>query len=359
MGTFDLNVIGKALPQLMIFCLVACLSTGCGFSAEMLEEWLEDLLGDENEAPQTEDDTDMDSSDADISDEESSDGDTDVDTNEDTDDDFDSDSDTNQDNPTEDDSDGPQNEVCDNMEDDDWDGLFDCEDSDCASTAFCVGLLDKCENSLVLEPGHGEIQGSTWDTTHNNRGSCGGFGGDRVYSFTIDQEMFVRFHLSGYDTVLYLLEECSNPNSEVGCNDDFFEGGDGDADMDLDMDTSWDEDLDYDAGPDTDWDTAADTDWDSGYVEPDGGPAFDTDSAPDPDSDFYPDAGGIDEDGELEAELNLQLAPGTYFLWVDGYNESGDYTLSYEFNSNPCSENPCQDPTLCIPRNGWLDYICI
>jgi hypothetical protein len=85
-----------------------------------------------------------------------------------------------------------------------------------------------CANSIPLTPGNGIVHGTTSDAGNDGTGTCGGVGPDRVYDFTLAARTMVRFQMDGYDSVLHLRSTCSDPSSEVACDDD---GGGGSNSM--------------------------------------------------------------------------------------------------------------------------------
>ena len=68
--------------------------------------------------------------------------------------------------------------------------------------------------------------------------------------------------------------------------------------------------------------------------------------------------------GIYQSRVELNLDPGTYSVFVDGYldsvyGQSGDYTLSYSLTPNPCTSNPCgANATGCTPSSDWSSFTC-
>ncbi|MBU1218306.1 hypothetical protein KKF34_15545 [Myxococcota bacterium] len=146
---------------------------------------------------------------------------------------------------------------------------------------------ESCVDPIELTGLTGSVSGSTTDASGEITGSCGGQGADRVYFFTTSEQMRVRFSSSGFDTVLYIRTDCTNPSSEISCND---EGG---------------------------------GEWGS-------------------------------------SEISTTLEPGTYFLIVDSWDESGDYNLFWSMAANPCAdeETACPGTPVCLPTPDWTNFTC-
>lgn len=178
-----------------------------------------------------------------------------------------------------------------------------CEDGVCEPTASG----NVCSTATVIEPVDATFAGDlSVRYTGLYRGSCAGRGVERVFSFTVSEEMSLVAEASGFDTVLYLRRDCDDETSEVVCNDDndppgengaridaVLEAGeyflfldsygrdvggyslelwftptgttDGDADADIPVDADVDEELDggFDADADADESFDADADEDA------------------------------------------------------------------------------------------------
>ncbi|MBI5488440.1 MAG: hypothetical protein HY905_13995 [Deltaproteobacteria bacterium] len=66
-------------------------------------------------------------------------------------------------------------------------------------------------------------------------------------------------------------------------------------------------------------------------------------------------------------EASVTLAPGDYYLFVDGWNgrddetlSDGDFTLTYSFHSNPCldEDSACPGDPECTPSADWSGFSC-
>ena len=115
----------------------------------------------------------------------------------------------------------PQDEICDNGADEDFDGLIDCADPDCADIPECVPGV--CTNPIPILQ-EGPEFGTNLDATDDGAGQCGGGGGrDVVYSLSVTGDTPVCLDTVGsdYDTVLHVREANCVNGPEVGCNDDF------------------------------------------------------------------------------------------------------------------------------------------
>ncbi len=115
----------------------------------------------------------------------------------------------------------PGPEVCDG-EDDDCDGLADCDDPDCADDPACEAPA--CEDAdLGSAEGAAVHEGSTVGAGDSDAGSCGGAGpGDVWLRWTPAAAGAYQIDLLGssYDTVLYVRDgDCAG--EELACNDDF------------------------------------------------------------------------------------------------------------------------------------------
>jgi len=64
-----------------------------------------------------------------------------------------------------------------------------------------------------------------------------------------------------------------------------------------------------------------------------------------------------DDAGGPAAGLNLEMQPGTYYLYADSFKAGGPYTLNYTFVSDPCASNVCGTAT-CVPLGDWTGYTC-
>ena len=107
-------------------------------------------------------------------------------------------------------------EVCDNGIDDDGDELVDCDDSDCSDFFACA-----CPETVV--EGLGYVEGET-TAPGAIEGSCGGAAAPEA-TFAWTAPAAGRYTIdtfdSGFDTVLYVLDGATCGGAELGCNDDF------------------------------------------------------------------------------------------------------------------------------------------
>ena len=74
----------------------------------------------------------------------------------------------------------------------------------------------------------------------------------------------------------------------------------------------------------------------------------------------------VGPEGGAEEAL-VTLGPGTYYLFVDGWNSrdddamsDGDYTLEYSFYPNPCADEAaaCPGEPVCTPADDWSAFVC-
>jgi hypothetical protein len=64
-----------------------------------------------------------------------------------------------------------------------------------------------------------------------------------------------------------------------------------------------------------------------------------------------------DDVGTSDSLMRL-LEPGTYYLWIDSFQDGGDYTLSYWFFTNPCTDGVCPSGATCAAAADWSTYEC-
>ena len=90
----------------------------------------------------------------------------------------------------------------------------------CACAGPCVPSPpgDVCTDATVIEPVSQVIDDTLVGTAPDTRGTCGGAGPDRVYTFTLDRRTAFSAETAGMDTVLYLRVGCDG--AEIVCNDD-------------------------------------------------------------------------------------------------------------------------------------------
>jgi len=80
---------------------------------------------------------------------------------------------------------------------------------------------ESCADAMPLEVlESGSVTGTTGDAADDGAGTCGGNGPDRVYTFTLNEQMRAEFAMGGYDTVLHLRTVCDDQGSQVSCDDD-------------------------------------------------------------------------------------------------------------------------------------------
>ena len=61
----------------------------------------------------------------------------------------------------------------------------------------------------------------------------------------------------------------------------------------------------------------------------------------------------------LQSYLQLNLDPGTYSLFVDGFGgDGGEYQLAYAIASDPCAADPCGADQECVAADDWTSYTC-
>ncbi len=116
-------------------------------------------------------------------------------------------------------------EICDQEGDEDFDGREGCEDFDCRFAESCLtDIPSACELDMMRDLSLGEVvSGSSMGAPMDLRGRCAGNGPEVVYRFIApdDGDYCVTSAGSEYDTVLYVRSQCFQPDSELGCNDDF------------------------------------------------------------------------------------------------------------------------------------------
>ena len=91
-----------------------------------------------------------------------------------------------------------------------------------------------CATATPLDLSQGSVQGSTEGAGDESSGSCvSDTGPEVVWRFTINEPLRVKFHLTGFDTVMYLRSSCTDAQSEIDCDDDG--GGNGSSLITADM----------------------------------------------------------------------------------------------------------------------------
>ena len=86
---------------------------------------------------------------------------------------------------------------------------------------------EDCSDAVILTEENNTIIGSTLNANNDRVGFCGGRGADRVYNFSLIEEKKAEFTVDGFDTVMYLRQDCKNPSTEIVCNDDYNSAGSG------------------------------------------------------------------------------------------------------------------------------------
>ena len=92
----------------------------------------------------------------------------------------------------------------------------------CRGAGECAlrGLGDRCEAATVIEPRTRRIEGDLSESYGDDlRGACGGDGPDRVFQFEVTEVTRLVASVGGFEAVLYLRADCSEPGSELGCSD--------------------------------------------------------------------------------------------------------------------------------------------
>lgn len=123
---------------------------------------------------------------------------------------------------------GSAAEVCDDKKDNDGDGLFDCEDSDCFNDAAACPLMAECDAVPItdLEPGKAytlNIDVASMGTRHF-AGKCGGAGLYPGAIFAakagVAGTLTIMSSTSGnVDAVVYARSTCADPFTELTCAD--------------------------------------------------------------------------------------------------------------------------------------------
>ncbi len=130
-------------------------------------------------------------------------------------------------------------EICDDNQDEDLDGLIDCADPDCAIDYDCqVSCVDMSNDDLGSALGNAVATGSNIGMLDDQQGDCtlGENGEDVTFWWTAPLTGTFTFDTtnSTYDTVLYIQEDCLT--DEQMCNDDVdFDGGDISSSVEVDL----------------------------------------------------------------------------------------------------------------------------
>lgn len=92
-----------------------------------------------------------------------------------------------------------------------------CENDACTSGA----MGNACDSPVVIPMQNQTLMGELGaQFTHVYEGSCGGSGRDRVYQMNVDRPIVLTAQAVGFDTVLYLRNDCTEAFAELACNDD-------------------------------------------------------------------------------------------------------------------------------------------
>jgi hypothetical protein len=117
-------------------------------------------------------------------------------------------------------------ELCGDGQDNDRDGMTDCNDADCQLDPACAGGAAPAGGGVceaVDNIGFGQFQGTTNGAGAGHRGTCGGQGNERIHALRLDASETICITTAGsaIDTVLYVrANACHNAAGEVACNDD-------------------------------------------------------------------------------------------------------------------------------------------
>ena len=119
-------------------------------------------------------------------------------------------------------------ENCQMTGDEDENGFADCDDRACLEEAMCAQPLEPTtcqEDTLISIETWGSVTGTTEGLPDEIHGRCGGqASGEQVYRFSppSDGPFCVSTAGSEFDTLLHVRKRCDQPESEMGCNDDYF-----------------------------------------------------------------------------------------------------------------------------------------
>lgn len=104
-----------------------------------------------------------------------------------------------------------------------------CGDNELCNGGTCTerGVGDTCATAEVIEAVNQTLVGDLRAGYSNNRrGSCGGDGPERIYTFTLEQPRTLTATATGFDTVLHLRRACDEGRSQITCDDDSEPPGD-------------------------------------------------------------------------------------------------------------------------------------
>lgn len=97
---------------------------------------------------------------------------------------------------------------------------IDSSACDCDGPCVEVSAGDMCDDPEELEPITQTLTGTLSGFGPWNEGSCGGTGEDRIWHFTLEQEMVLSAAADGFDTVLFVRSGSCAEGDEVICHDD-------------------------------------------------------------------------------------------------------------------------------------------
>lgn len=86
--------------------------------------------------------------------------------------------------------------------------------------AAVSGEGEACQDATRVDAVDQTLRGSLAAYNADLRGSCGGNGADRVYTFTLNAPATLTATATGFDAVLYLTSACGQAEAELACNDD-------------------------------------------------------------------------------------------------------------------------------------------
>ncbi len=121
-------------------------------------------------------------------------------------------------------------------------GICICDsgyDDDGVGHCLPNGAGNDCSSPLALDLSQSEVTGNTQGMGDDSVPGCssGSTAEELVYVFDVSQPIHVTFETTGYDTIMYLRTTCSDPSSELACNDDGGPGLGSSITQDLDAGT--------------------------------------------------------------------------------------------------------------------------
>ena len=125
-------------------------------------------------------------------------------------------------------------ELCNNGSDDDFDGLIDCSDADCADNPLCAERRSSCLVAQLIT-GSGQWTGTTTGDPSDASGTCGGAAGEAVFELRLAEPS--RVHIDTiptvFDSAVYVRAGSCEFGREIGCDDDSANDWDSRLDFDL------------------------------------------------------------------------------------------------------------------------------